>query len=276
MWSGSSNREVRKSEIERSRRKRPESLDAYDLYLRASTYLASVSLVEVPVAVGFLQEALKLDPNYAPAHAYIAWAHQIRFTHDGKFDEAEKIAGLQHARAAIANDVDDPSALAVGAMVIAFLGRDANAAISAIERAVAANPSSGIAHYFGALIYAWSGDPVRGTAYANRALRLSPFDPLTFVAHLALAIVALQEERYEESGAYFEKCARANPKFGSFAIAQASTFALAGRMQEATALFAQEREVDPSFRIRTVVELGYAPAIEEKYVRGLRLLGVPE
>ena len=161
-------------------------------------------------------------------------------------------------------------------MVIALLGNDASAAISAIERAVSANPSSGIAHYFGALIYAWSGDPVRGISYANRALRLSSFDPLAYVAHLALAIVALQEERYEESALYFAKCARANPKFGSFAIGQAGMLALAGQMEEATTLLVRGREFDPNFRVRTIVELGYAPAIEEKYVRGLRLLGLPE
>ena len=37
---------LRKSEVERSRRKRPDSLDAYDLYLRATPYMASVMPAE--------------------------------------------------------------------------------------------------------------------------------------------------------------------------------------------------------------------------------------
>ncbi len=43
---------LRKSEIERSRRKRPESLDAYDLYLRALPYFTMISIGNVPIAAG--------------------------------------------------------------------------------------------------------------------------------------------------------------------------------------------------------------------------------
>ena len=116
----------------------------------------------------------------------------IVFTHGG-FGEADKIGGLEHARAATANPVDDATALAVGAMVIGLLGKN-EAALDAIERALSFNPSSATALYFGAQLYAWSGDSVRGAEYARRALRLSPFDPLLYAAHLALGM-----QRYKRS-----------------------------------------------------------------------------
>jgi adenylate cyclase len=50
---------IRKSEIDRSRRKRPESLGAYDLYLRALPHLASISTAEAPIAAALLEDALK-------------------------------------------------------------------------------------------------------------------------------------------------------------------------------------------------------------------------
>jgi adenylate cyclase len=265
---------VHKSEIERSRRKRPESLDAHDLYLRALPYVSPISPVSAPIATEFLLHALKLEPNYAPAH--VAWAHQIHFAHGGEFDEADRIAGLRHARAALANDVDDATALAVGANVAAFLGKDAKSALNAIERALSCNPSSAIAYYFGGTLYAWSGDPVTGTTYARRALRLSPFDPLTFQAHLALAIAAFHEERYDESATWWAKCSQANPDFGGFVMGQASALALAGRMEEARSATARALALEPGLSIRTVLELGYAPAIEAKCVQAYRLLGVPE
>ena len=56
---------LRQSEIERSRRKRPENLDAYDLYLRALPHMASLMPADARIAAGFLEDALKLDPNYA-------------------------------------------------------------------------------------------------------------------------------------------------------------------------------------------------------------------
>ena len=190
---------VQKFEIERSRRKRPESLDAYDFYLRALPFVRSLDPESAPIAAGLLNDALKAYPNFALAHAYLAWSHQIRFTR-ADFDEAEKAVAIRHARAAIADEVDDATALAIGAYVIGLLGNHKPSALEAIERALSFNPSSAAAHFFGGFLYAWSGDPVRGTDLAERALRLSPFDPLTYQAHLAFAVASLHQGRYEEFG----------------------------------------------------------------------------
>ena len=65
---------VRRSEIERSRRKRPESLDAYDLYLRALPLMTTISVADAPAAAALLRDALRLDPNLAVAHAYLSWS----------------------------------------------------------------------------------------------------------------------------------------------------------------------------------------------------------
>jgi TolB-like protein/Tfp pilus assembly protein PilF len=266
---------VQKSEIERSRRKHPESLDAYDLYLRALPFVRSLDPESAPIAAELLSDALKLYPNFALAHAYLAWSHQIRFTR-ADFDEAEKAVAIRHARAAIANEVDDATALAIGAYVIGILGKDAPSALEAIERALSFNPSSAAAHFFGGFLYAWSGDPVRGTGLAKRALRLSPFDPLAYEAHLAFGVAALHLGQYGEAAAWWERCSRANPKFAAFAAAQAHALALAGRMTEAKAIFAKALELEPSLSIGTIRELGYAPEIETLWLRAARLLGVPD
>jgi TolB-like protein len=267
---------VQKSELDRSRRKPPESLDAYDLYLRALPYVSPISPNGASIAAGFLQEALRLEPNYAAAHAYIAWAHQIYFTHGGGFDEAEKNAALRHAHAATAHDVDDATALAVGAMVLNHLGSDPRDALNAIKRALSSNPSSATALYFGAELHGWNGDLVTATAYADRALRLSPFDPLAYVAHVGLAVGAVHEGRYEESAAQWAECARVNPGLGAFVMAQAWALALAGRLDEARLICARALELEPGLSIRTIIEAGFPPAIADKAIRGGRLLGLPE
>jgi adenylate cyclase len=89
---------LRRAEIERAQRKRPESLDAYDLYLRALPHLTSVMPEDAGIGMGLLEEALKLDPNYAAAHAYLAWALEMRF-YRGGFNEADAVASVLHARA---------------------------------------------------------------------------------------------------------------------------------------------------------------------------------
>ncbi len=59
-------------------------------------------------------------------------------------------------------------------------------------------------------------------------------------------------------------------------IGQAQALALAGRTEEARAVFARGLELEPTASIRTIRELGYVPVLEEKMIRGARMLGLPE
>jgi Tfp pilus assembly protein PilF len=234
-----------------------------------------MSPANAEIAAGFLRDALKIDPNYPVAHAHLAHAHEIRYTHGG-FDEEERTVGLGHARAATANDVDDPTALALGGMMIHFLGRDTRSALEAVERALSFNHSSALAYYIGAELYARYGDPATAASYAHRAMRLSPFDPGTHMAHNAFALAAMQEGRYDEAAAWWAKCAHAHPNIGGFAMGQAMALALAGRMDEARPVFARGLEFIPGFRIAKIAEFGNIPAITDKCIEGARLLGAPE
>jgi TolB-like protein/class 3 adenylate cyclase/Flp pilus assembly protein TadD len=266
---------LQRSEIERSRRKPPENLDAYDLYLRAVPHMASIMPVDARVAAGFLQDALKLDPNYAAAHSLLAWCHEIFFARAG-LDEADKTAGIRHARAAIENGGDDATALAFAAFVLTILSKDHDAALSAIERALALNPSCATAHYFGAIIYAFAGQPAAAASNAMRALRLSPFDPFASFAHNALGAAAIQEARYGEAVSHYAKAVQANPRFSTLYFFHAAALALAGRVEEARPVVRGLLELEPSFRTRLIFEVGYAQVIADRFAEGARLLGLPE
>ena len=60
---------LRRAEVERIRRKRPESLDAYDLVLQSQADVDSGMPAQVNKALVLLGRALALDPTYALAHA---------------------------------------------------------------------------------------------------------------------------------------------------------------------------------------------------------------
>ena len=101
------------TEIERAQRKRPDSLDAYDLYLRACL-MASAMPEDAAIGMSYLEEALRLDPNYAAAHAYMAW--RWRSVCARRLYETDAAAGVRHARAALAHGGDDATALAVASL----------------------------------------------------------------------------------------------------------------------------------------------------------------
>ena len=195
---------IQRAEIERAQRKRPESLDAYDHYARALPHLPSGMPDDANIGIGLLEEALKLDPKYAPAHAYLAWALEIRFVRGG-FAESDATEGVRHARAALTYGGDDATALAVASLTLLHLGHDFAAASGAVTRALSLNASCATAFYFEAHVNAFSGDPAIAEEYANRALRLSPFDTYVYFAYQAKALGCVSAERHEEAAVNFAK-----------------------------------------------------------------------
>jgi adenylate cyclase len=83
---------LRQAEIERARRKRPGNLDAYDLYLRALPFAYTSMPEEADQALGFLEQAIKLEPDFAIGHAMIAWFHEQRYLRGGLIEEEKTTA----------------------------------------------------------------------------------------------------------------------------------------------------------------------------------------
>ncbi len=147
---------LQRSEIERARRKRPDNLNAYDLYLRALPHTATSMPDGGAIAIKLLEEALAIDPDYVAAHALLAWCHEWRFARVG-FKESDKAQGLSHARWVIGSSTDDATALATAGFVTILLGGDPEAALNAIDRALASNPSCATALYLAAQVHAIRG-----------------------------------------------------------------------------------------------------------------------
>jgi tetratricopeptide (TPR) repeat protein len=152
---------LRQAEIERARRKRPDSLDAYDLYLRALPLAFTAMPQDASKALTLLERAIELEPDYAAAHAIIAWCHEQRYLRAGLHEET-KAAAVRHARKAIAVGGDDAAALATAGFVVAVVEFDYDTATAAFDRSFALSGSSALALGFSSIVRAWKGDD--GTA----------------------------------------------------------------------------------------------------------------
>src|SRR6185503_19458717 len=158
-----------------AKRKRPENLDAYDLYLRALAYTNAAMPGEADKALPLLHQALALQPDFAAAHAAAAYAYENRYMRGGMSD-ADKAATLRHARAAIEAGPDDARTLATAGFAVGLVAHDYEAAMSAIDRALELTSTSAWALGSGAVILGHAGQTARAIGYAERALRFSPFD----------------------------------------------------------------------------------------------------
>ncbi|MBV8530479.1 MAG: CadC-family transcriptional regulator, partial [Candidatus Eremiobacteraeota bacterium] len=104
---------LRQSEIDRAARKPTESLDAYNLYLRALGETRNWTPGGWRDAIDLLQRALAIDPAYSPAAGLFAWCRVFQNTNRlASEDSGEDVAeGVRLARRAIEAGSQEPDAL---------------------------------------------------------------------------------------------------------------------------------------------------------------------
>ena len=265
---------VQRTEIERARRKRPDNLNAYDLYLRALPHTTTSRPEDAAVAIKLLEEALTLDPDYVAAHALIAWCHEKCFARSG-LKEVDRVRALSHAHWVIGSTTDDAAALAMAGYVISLLSRDHEAALNAIDRAL-------VPILLARLRSIWRPRPTRSRAIPTRQ-PLTPTARFGKVRSISWCMKLMwrwelqrfHEARYEEARAFFARAVQSSPKTGTYYLLQAMALALAGRLEEARPLVEHGLEREPEFRVRWFRGF-FAPALADKFGRAGRLLALPE
>jgi adenylate cyclase len=264
---------LRQAEIERAKRKRPDSLDAYDLYLRALPHLHASMPGDSDKALALLRQALTLQPDYAAANAAAAYAHETRYMRGG-LNKADKEAALHYARAAIEGGADDAATLATAGFVIGLVEHDYETAMNAIDSALALTPSSVRALGYGAVILGHAGRTTEAIEYGERALRISPLD---MNPHMGLAIAHCAAGNWEDAIAACRHTIRANPRFSLPHVLQAASLSFLGRAEEARVAAGRVSELEPGFTVSGFVRAHTGRAdIWEPIGDALRRLGLPE
>jgi adenylate cyclase len=267
---------LRQAEIERAKRKRPENLDAYDLYLRALPFAQVAMPGDADKALVPLGQALALQPDYAAAHAAAAWCHEQRYLRGG-LHEVDKVAGLKHARAAIESGADDAMTLATAGFCIGLIAHDYETAMNAIDNALALTGSSALALSFGAVILGHAGQSARAVEYGARALRLSPADFMLYMPYTGLATAYSAAGNFAEAAVAGAKAAQANPRFSYPQVLQAAALSGLGRVHEAKAVARRVLELEPKFTVAEFVRAHTGRAdIWEPIGDALRRIGLPE
>lgn len=267
---------LRRAEVERVRRKRPDSLDAYELVLRAYPDVDSGMPDRAALALPQLQRALALDPTYALAHGLAAMSCHNRFLRAG-LKEEDRLASVRHARLAIAHGRDDALALTFAGFSLGMDAHDRQAAFAAFEAALALSPSTALAWILGSVVAGWAGEAERAIDWSERGMRLSPFDPWAFAAYDAQALGHFRRDRYAEAAAAAYKSNLANPAHSITWVQLAASLAALGRVEEAKAAAAYVLELQPNFRISNqFAGVACAPELASKLGEALRAAGLPD
>jgi adenylate cyclase len=267
---------LRKVEIERVKRRRPESLDAYDLVLRAMPFVYRLMPEGANAAIPLLEEAVRLEPDYAAAHAFLAWCYHFRFSRGGR-QEDDRVRAIYHARAASARGVDDATALAISGLVIWFCDDGDTGAFELFDRALALSSSNIFALSCSTVPLAWTGDTSLAIERAQRALRLSPFDSLNYLAYDALSISHFQLENYEAAHDAAKRAAESNPHFSVPQALMAAALLRLGRRDAAELAVQRLLTLDPTFSPqRFSAMVGHMPEVFARFAEAWHELGLKE
>jgi len=266
-----------KAEIDRIKRQRPTSLNAYDLVLRSLPFVLGHIPEDSEAAVPLLEEALRLQPDYATAHAFLARCFHHRYARAGLREE-DRLAAVRHSRAAVGHGSDDATALATAAHIIAFDEHDTATALKLFDRALELSNSNVFALSFSAIILAWMGKAELAVERAERALRLSPFDFYNFRAYHALAIVWFCSGRYAEAVDAARSAVHANPRFSVAHAVLGAALLRAGRSAEAQATARDVLQHESTFTIRGVWRVSgkLEPTVFRPLSDAWREIGLPE
>jgi tetratricopeptide (TPR) repeat protein len=267
---------LRRAEAERVKRKRPDSLDAYDLVMQAQGDVDSGLPDRAIKGLALIDRALAIDPDYALAHAYAAMSYHTRFLRGG-LHEADRAASVHHAQQAVLHGQDDAIALTFAGFSIGMDGHDRAAALTAFESALAVSPSSALTYIMGSVVLAWGGEAQRAIDWSERGMRLSPIDPWAFAAYDAQALGHFNLGQFDKALQAAYKSVQANPAHSITHVQLAAALAKLGRRDEAKTAAAKVLELQPNFRFsRQFAGVGCEPKLAASMSDALRLAGLPE
>jgi TolB-like protein len=258
-----------------ARRKPPDSMDAWDLVMRALSHYWRVTRQDNVVAQALLEKATTIDPNYGQAFGVLATSHTFS-AHMGWEDmtTAAPIAE-RAAAAAILADSEDPWAhFALGCVYL--FARRFDDSLAEFEVALRLNPNFSLAQGYYGLALAYCGRWEEAAAAAQRALRLSPHDPHAAVYCGIASYAQFVGRNYAEAMRLAREGIRQRGDFvGAHRVLTAAA-GMAGQADIAKAALQELRRAQPNISLSWIASQMpiQHDAEREHYLEGFRRAGL--
>jgi TolB-like protein/DNA-binding SARP family transcriptional activator len=266
------------AEIKRVLVKRPEYQGAYDLLLRGQEQMHSLLERDFAQAGECFTAAIERAPEYAKAHAWLAHWHVTRVGQGWSEDPAgDALRAEQSAMRAVKCDGSEPLALAIRGHVASYFRKDFDLALSCFERAFKVSPSDARTWLWSAFTHAWIDRGPIAVEHVNRAISLSPYDPLIHIYSGGASLAYLSDGQYARSIEFALRCVRENAAYTTAYKALILARMLSGYKAEARASANQLRALEPTFTIEQFRR--YSPActgrLGEVYCEAFAAAGIP-
>jgi TolB-like protein len=247
---------VETAEVSNARRRRPASLSAYEIAVRAwadcSTSYRNGDTTRLEAIVSEARRALLIDAQSTLALNTVAGAQwlQVFFRSTPSLEETWR-EGLDAARRACEVDGSDSLGYVIKALLLSHAPHEEGGAIAYDEAlndlrtAHQLNPNDHFALRVLGHTEAVSGEPLKGIAHLLEALRLNPRDPSSTNVYAMLSLAHFFARSYDEGVRWGLLAATQAPTMPNVRLFLAMNYVGAGDIAKAMASWASARSLAP-------------------------------
>jgi adenylate cyclase len=266
--------ELLQVERQRAVRGSPENMDAWDHYLRGLWRLYQFNADDNVRAEGHMRRTIELDPTSALGHMGLARVLNVRIWWGWSDDfEADRQTAYAAARRAVELDDRDPHAH-YALTWPSLRMREHESALAEAQKAIDLTPNFALAYFVLGVIRVFLGRFDQASDPIQRAMRLSPHEPLTFDFAHYLALAQYHQGHYEEA-AKFARMGIGFRPFHELYRTLAACYGQLGRAEEARVALAELRRLMPKDAERQwdATHPYVDPAHRAHFIDGLRKAG---
>lgn len=266
-------------EMGRARSQALPTLEGYTLLLGGIALMHRTSFREFDRARQLFEALAERNPRHPVAHAWLGKWHVMRVQQGWTNDPArEAQLALDATRRAIDTDSQCALAWTVDGFVRTNLMRDLDSGLQSYESALDINPNESLAWLLKGTLHAFRDEGDLAVAGTERALALSPLDPLRYFYDSLAATAATSAGRYQRAVELGRRSLRSNRTHTSTYRAIAIAQVMMGEVDEARATVRELLALEPAFTLKSFVARSPTSRFPhgERIVNALRTAGVPE
>ncbi len=233
--------------------------EAYQLYLQGNFYFEKRGLKNVEIAIGYYQQAIEKDPNYALAYAGLADAYARPVMQPQGMPKAREAA-----EKALSLDNDLAEAHTVYGRLLAVHDYDVSGAEREFLRAIELNPNYAGAHSRYGEILTSLGRFDLAEREHRKALEL---EPLSLVSNFAYGEMLVNARRYDDAINHLKKTLELDEKFVLTYVPLASAYQLNGSYRESVETRARHAEINGNTEFAASVRDSFEKGGWEGYLR---------